>query len=149
NGRSEGNYLNNTYHDRWHHFPHTPSGRACFYAMRRYSSLIWNTKLRFSCLASRKNRRRRGPDEMATDPSPQQQSLAVQFVRADVDCRRQVQRFDGTTARTRERPRVEGGQLLAGHAAGLVAEQVAIEGSEAGRLQAVAIHVQTGDALEA
>src|SRR5690606_5163002 len=61
-------------------------------------------------------------DEMATDPSPQQQSLAVQFVRADVDCRRQVQRFDGTTARNRERPRVEGGQLLAGHAAGLVAE---------------------------
>lgn len=41
------------------HFPRNPQGRACFCAMLCFSTLIWNTKLRVSRLASHKNRRRR------------------------------------------------------------------------------------------
>ncbi len=45
--------LPKSYNDSWRHFPRNPKGRACFYAMRRYSSLIWNnqTSLLVPCLA--------------------------------------------------------------------------------------------------
>ncbi|WP_313322753.1 hypothetical protein, partial [Stutzerimonas nitrititolerans] len=48
-----GRTLTKSYNDNWRHFPRNPSGRACFYAMRRYSSLIWNnqTSLLVPCLA--------------------------------------------------------------------------------------------------
>ncbi len=45
--------LAKSYNDSWRHLPRNPSGRACFYAMRRYSSFIWNdqTSLLMPCLA--------------------------------------------------------------------------------------------------
>ncbi len=45
--------LPKSYNDSWRHFPRNPKGRACFYARRRYSSLIWNnqTSLLVPCLA--------------------------------------------------------------------------------------------------
>jgi DnaK suppressor protein len=37
------------------HFPRNPKGRACFCAVRRFSSLIWNnqTALLLPCLAQK------------------------------------------------------------------------------------------------
>src|SRR5690606_4305233 len=74
--------------------------------------------------------------------------LSIQLVGTDIDGGGQVQRLDGATAGNGERLGTERGQLLAGHAARLVAEQVTVEGLEVGRLQAIAMHVQAGDTLE-
>ncbi len=51
NGRSLAKFRNAA----WRHLPRNPSGRACFCAMRRFSSLIWNdqTSLLAPCLAQK------------------------------------------------------------------------------------------------
>src|SRR5690606_21730986 len=54
-GRRSWHSLAKSCNAAWRYLPRNPSGRACFCAMRRYTSLIWMTKLRSSCLASRKN----------------------------------------------------------------------------------------------
>jgi len=51
NGRSLAKLRNAA----WRHLPRNPSGRACFCAMRRFSSLIWNdqTSLLAPCFAQK------------------------------------------------------------------------------------------------
>ena len=45
--------LAKTSNTAWRDFSRNPKGRACFSEILRFSTLIWNTKLRVSCLASR------------------------------------------------------------------------------------------------
>src|SRR5690606_1106761 len=55
-GLGNGHSLAKSRNAAWRYLARNPEGRACFCARRRFSSLVWNAKLRSSCLASRKNR---------------------------------------------------------------------------------------------
>src|SRR5690606_15247483 len=69
NGRS----LATSRNAAWRHLPRNPKGRACFCAMRRFSSLIWNdqTALLVPCLAQKQApARSRTKREQTLSPSP-------------------------------------------------------------------------------
>ncbi|VXB88307.1 hypothetical protein PSEUDO8BK_40324 [Pseudomonas sp. 8BK] len=63
-----GHSLTKSRNTAWHHLPRNPKGRGPFGAALRFSELIWNTKLRSSCLVLHQTDLRRDRDEASADP---------------------------------------------------------------------------------